>query len=239
MTEQQEPLGYPCKLMIWNKDGYHKCKGFPTFDNGEAYDSYALGQFVGHTPKHKPKIDYCVCYYVGGAFVDCLTESFEAYEANAQKECPLGLSWKQMEAKIGPAVARAIAQSKTAEDLSWELCGNESISWFLKQRLLYGLSKKDLIEKRLQGKNFPKEYKNVSFDKIFDLVSEVAVMAWQTHYCRGLNISKDELAERTHRLGLLNFWKAETDAKKDAEVQEIIKQVKDAIEKKGWRFPKP
>jgi hypothetical protein len=107
--------------MIWDKMGYHECRAFPRYDNGKAHDSILEIGVIIHYDAHKPKLDFCMCYYVGHiASDDLLTDNIDKIERNASTECPLHYTWKQMEAKIGPAIEYAL-EKRNKEEKKHEL----------------------------------------------------------------------------------------------------------------------
>ena len=128
MTEQK-PLGYPCSLLIWDKQGYHECKGSPIFDS-------------------EGKPGFCMCYLVAEATVD--SEKCDEYEKNAPYACPKKYTWKQMEEKIGPAVEYAL-KTRNQEETKCELDNIESVTVTYKDKEQTFIPGKEWTWKQLEA----------------------------------------------------------------------------------------
>ena len=85
-----ETVGYPCSLLIWDKDGYHKCSARPFFDKGILKD-------------------FCCCAYVSEmALGDAAGYKFR--EETISRYCAKKYTWKLMESKVGPSIELALKQ---------------------------------------------------------------------------------------------------------------------------------
>jgi hypothetical protein len=93
-------IGVPCSLLIWDPDGYHKCRALPVRHSQGDEEQYDL--------------EFYLCYYVAVVALEGVSTYPPRKEAS-ERVCPRKYCWSVLEAKIGPAVDYALEHNRSSE----------------------------------------------------------------------------------------------------------------------------
>jgi len=82
-----------------------------------------------------------------------------------------------------------------------EICRGEYNRWYMKNIILSGFTDEQLMARKVLWSHF----KNDRYDEKFNMIDELNVFVWRTHFRRGLDVSEKEIHNRSKRLGLWLF----------------------------------